>query len=133
MTQVSAATIAGRSCLDFLCVALACLLITPGPARATRFLQRCTLDTSKVESAIESPELSALNERVKRAFNTLQAKSHGLDERSHRFGFRAMWLCEVERTCGQFASMQTGMRRCLEDALRLRALDLEGQLKARSD
>jgi hypothetical protein len=115
------------------CAALATLLMAAGPVAATRFRgPQCTLDTTKVESAMESAaKLSALNKRVSDAFQRLQSLSHGLDERSHRLAFRNVWLCGVQRQCGQYDTGDIRMSRCLQNALRLRALDLESQLKSR--
>src|ERR1700678_1526724 len=74
---------------------LIALFVVAGPILAAdRFPHKqCALDTTKVESAMESAaELSALNQRVEDAFDCLQSLSRGLDERSHRIGFRADWL-----------------------------------------
>jgi hypothetical protein len=103
------------------------------PAAASRIRHKpCPLDTTKVETAMESAaELSALSKRVDDAFQNLQRLSGSLDQRTLRNFFRADWVCEVERQCGQYASGDTRLNRCLQDALRLRALDLESQLKAR--
>jgi hypothetical protein len=113
------------------CAVFSVLLMAGGPAAATHVRHaQCTLDTTKVESAMESTaELSALSKRVNDTFDRLQAHSHGLDERSHRAAFRADWLCEVERQCGRYASIETGLGRCLRDALRRRANGLESQAR----
>lgn len=113
------------------CAIFAVLLIATAPAAATHVRHKqCTLDTTKVESAMESAaELSALKQRVNDTFDRLQAHSHGLDERSHRAAFRADWLCDVERQCGRYASIETGLGRCLQNALRRRANELESQAR----
>ena|ERR1700722_16855111 len=115
------------------CAVLAVLLMTVAPSAASRLRHKpCPLDTSKVETAMESAaELSALNKRVDDAFQSLQRLSGGLDQRTLRNFFRADWLCEVERRCGQYDSGDARFDACLQDALRLRAVDLESQLKAR--
>jgi hypothetical protein len=115
------------------CAAVVVLLVTADPATAARIRHKpCPLDTTKVETAMDSAaELSALNKRVDDAFQSLQRLSGGLDQRTLRNVFRADWVCEVERQCGQYASGDPRLSRCLQDAMRLRALDLEKQLKAR--
>jgi hypothetical protein len=115
------------------CAAVVVLLMTADPAAAARIRHTpCPLDTTKVETAMESAaELAALNKRVDDAFQSLQRLSRGLDQRTLRNVFRADWVCEVERQCGRYDSGDTRLSRCLQDALRLRALDLESQLKAR--
>jgi hypothetical protein len=115
------------------CAVLAVLLMTAAPAAASRLRHKpCPLDTTKVETAMESAaELSTLNKRVDDAFQSLQRLSGGLDQRTLRNYFRADWLCEVERRCGQYDSGDARFSACLQDALRLRAVDLESQLKAR--
>ena len=113
------------------CAVFAVLIMAGGPAAATHVRHaQCTLDTTKVESAMESAaELSSLNKRVNDTFDRLQAHSHGLDESSHRAAYRADWLCEVERQCGRYASIETGLGRCLQNALRRRANDLDSQAR----
>ena len=112
---------------------LAVLLLMADPAAASRIRHKpCPLDTTKVETAMESAaELSALNKRVDDAFQSLQRLSGSLDQRTLRNFFRADWLCDVERRCGQYDAGEARLNECLQDALRLRAVDLEGQLKAR--
>ena len=115
------------------CAAVVVLLVTADPAAASRIRHKpCPLDTTKVETGMDSAaELSALNKRVDDAFQGLQRLSGGLDQRTLRNVFRADWVCEVERQCGQYASGEARFSQCLQDAMRLRALDLEKQLKAR--
>jgi hypothetical protein len=122
-----------RNFVAFGCAALAILLVAAEPAAAARVRgPRCALDAAKVENAMESAaELSALNNRVEDAYQHLQRLARGLDERSVRNVIRREWLCGVERQCGQYDASDIRMSRCLQDALRLRALDLEGQLKKR--
>lgn len=112
--------------------AAAVVVLTAGGAGA-RMLphQACPLDTSKVETAMETAvELSALNRRVDDAFRQLQRLPQGPDQRFVRNRLRADWLCAVARQCGEYAAGDGRLGQCLQDALRQRASDLESQLKA---
>lgn len=115
------------------CAAVAVLLMSVEPTAAFRIRHKpCPLDTTQVETAMESAaELSALNKRVDDAFQSLQRLPQAPDQRYFRNALRADWLCGVQGQCGRYAAGDARLSQCLQDALRLRALDLEGQLKTR--
>jgi hypothetical protein len=112
--------------------AMAVVLLTAGGGGARMLpAKACPLDTTKVETAMETAvELAALDRRVDDAFRQLQRLPQGPDRRFMRNRLRADWLCAVARQCGEYAAGDDRLGRCLQDALRLRAIDLEGQLEA---
>jgi hypothetical protein len=109
------------------CAALAISLMTAARATARVFPHKqCELDTSKVEAAMQStPELSALDKQVQDDFHRLMRLARGPDGRYVAGNRQADWLCDVERQCGRYASIEAGMGRCLQDAMRKRAEEIE--------
>jgi hypothetical protein len=120
----------GREFLAAGC-AIAVVLLTAGEAGARMLPHKaCPLDTMKVETAMETAaELSALERRVDDAFRQLQKLPQGADQRFVRNRLRADWLCAVARQCGEYSAGDDRLGQCLQGALRLRAIDLEGELE----
>jgi hypothetical protein len=117
-----------------LCYAfLVALCLSAGPASSRVIPHKpCALDTTKVETAMESAaELAMLNTRVEDDFHRLLQSIRNLDGRYILGSRRAEWLCEVARQCGDYASLQVGMGRCLRDAMLQHAQELEELLRER--
>ena len=110
------------------CAVFATLISTLDPAAAAGATIDCGKASTKVELAICSDsELSALEAQVTADYNRRYALT-AMDLRKVLIRSQLDWYDNLDRKCGQFDSIETGMGQCILGAMRERAATLENDI-----